>query len=74
MAKKVSFKDPSARIIARGIGEVNSDNLTIDLYNRLLELSESHADQFILSDDEELKAKSKNKPKNNEDEQSNTNA
>jgi hypothetical protein len=73
MANKVSFKDPSAKIIVRGIGEVNSDNLTIDLYNRLLELSESHADQFILSDDEELKAKSK-KSKTNEDEQSNTNA
>lgn len=63
MAKKLQFKPPHGRLLVQGIGEVTNDNITQELYDRLLAISPGHEAMFHLVDVPEPKAKeSKVKP------------
>jgi hypothetical protein len=63
MANKLQFKPPHGRLIVNGIGEITNDNITQELYERLLDISPAHEAMFHLVDVPEPKAKeSKSKP------------
>lgn len=63
MAKKLQFKAQHGRMIVPGLGEVTNENLTQELYNKLISLSESHKDLFEEVDVVEAKPKESKKTK-----------
>jgi hypothetical protein len=64
MAKKLQFKAPHGRLVHPTIGEVSNDNLTKELYDRLVAEAEGHKELF--EEVEEEVKKSDSKPKKNE--------
>lgn len=46
MAKKLQLKPQHGRLIVKGIGEVTNDNITTELYEKLLAISPGHAELF----------------------------
>lgn len=67
MAKIVRFIDENTSLRVAGMGVINNSNITIEKYERLIALSESHAKLFIVSDEEPAEKKPKTKsPTTNE--------
>lgn len=46
MAKKLQLKPPHGRLVVQGVGEVTNENITHEIYKKLLQISEGHADFF----------------------------
>lgn len=50
--RTVKFKTPFTSLAVPGIGNVDDSNITPDLYDRLLKISPSHADLFVVTNEE----------------------
>ncbi len=64
MAKKIQFKAPHGKLVHPIYGEVTDNNLTLDLYNRLVAEAEGHKELF--EEVEEPVKKVESKPKKND--------
>ncbi len=67
MAKKLQFKAPHGRLVHATIGGVDgitNDNLTEEIYNKLVAEAEGHKDLFEWVEEPEAKSKSSKPVKN----------
>lgn len=44
--KSVQFKDPSVKLHVSGIGVIDANNITLDIYKRLVTISPAHEKYF----------------------------
>jgi hypothetical protein len=66
--RTIKFLNDNVRLNVSGLGYVDKDNITPDLYDRLIELSPAHEAFFLVSNNEpEQEVKPKNKPKQKSD-------
>lgn len=53
MMKTIKLKNDHTSLNVAGIGQVTNDNITPELYDRLVALSPAHADFFEVKEEEE---------------------
>lgn len=61
--KTIKFKSDHASLNVAGIGQITNDNITPELYDRLIALSDKHAEFFEVSESESQVEKPKRAPK-----------
>lgn len=61
MAKKIQLKDSSSRLVVKGIGTVDNNNIDPFLLNRLKEINPAYGEMFHEVEVEEPKPKEKAK-------------
>jgi hypothetical protein len=68
MAKKLQFKAPHGRLVSQEFGEITNENLTRELYNKLVAQAEGHKELFEEVEEMEVKPKKviESKPKQND--------
>jgi len=59
MAKKARFKSGHTSLTVAGIGQITNDNLTLQMYDRLITLSDQHGQYIEVYDEPEAKQESK---------------
>lgn len=64
--KKLQLKPPHGRLVVQSVGEVTNDNITPEIYARLLQISPGHADFFHEVDVPEVTSASKDKKSKSE--------
>ena len=66
MAKIVRFKDDNTLLNVSGIGSIDRNNITLDLYERIIKLSDGHAKYFTVTESEPEKPKATTKQNQND--------